>query len=83
MRNKGVVESVFDLCPDLQGNEGNLHLQSDGAPLSGNRQYDWSGANKSVTTTLTVSRGPKLYQNIPITLWFRSACGDPGKMLPF
>ena len=83
LRNKGVGESAFVLYPDLRGNEGNLHLQLDGAPFAGNRQYDWIGADESVTTTLTVSRGPKLYQNIPITLWFRSACGDPGKMLPF
>ena len=78
--NKGVGKSAFVLYPDLRDNEGNLQLQLDGAPLAGNRQYDWIDTDETVVTTLSVSRGPKLYQNKPITLWFRSACERAGKI---
>ncbi|KAL7576580.1 hypothetical protein ACA910_018071 [Epithemia clementina (nom. ined.)] len=74
LTNQGISPSSFQLFTDHRPNGGLLGHLANGDTLTVPQQYDRIEPGETVTTTITIARGPALYDFPAIPVIFRSAC---------
>jgi hypothetical protein len=83
LQNKGAVGYRFELFIYHSDNTGGLRQLINGATLQGPHLYERIEAEETIFTTLTIHRGPVLYEYDPLVLGFHLACDEVSfKVLP-
>jgi hypothetical protein len=76
LQNRGPVGTRFELFAYHHTNTGNLALSANGGGLSSPMVYEKLDGEGVVFATLTVHRGPLLYEYPPLEIGFRLACDN-------
>jgi hypothetical protein len=76
LQNAGKVGYRFELFTYHSDNTGGLKQLINRATLQGPHLYEQIETEETIFTTLTIHRGPELYEYDPLVLGFRLACGE-------
>ena len=74
LTNEGASPSAFQLFTDHRRNGGLLGHLANGDTLTVPQHYDVMEPGETVTTTITIERGPALFDYPSIPIIFRSVC---------
>lgn len=74
LSNLGVMPSAFQLYTEHRSNPGMLNHVANGDTLTAPQQYDRIDANETISTLVTITRGPLDFDYGPFKVFFRSAC---------
>jgi len=72
--NGGPTSNEYELSMDRRDNSDGLSVSVNGGVLAGNQHYEIFNPLESVNTTISISRGPSLYEYEPIRLYLESMC---------
>ena len=74
LTNAGVSPAAFQLFTEHSSNSGVLGHLANGDTLTVPQQYDRIDPGETITTYVSIYRGPVHYDHAPFKLLFRSAC---------
>ena len=73
--NTGEQSSKFELYIESQDNIGGLQVSAGGGSLAAKRIFELD-SQEEIVTTVTLRRGPELFQYPPLEMLFRTYCGS-------